>query len=313
MAAPLLVIAGPTASGKSALAIRLALALGGEIINADSQQVYRGLDLGTGKPSAGERAQVLHHLYDVADPGDQLDAAQFVALADRAIADVQSRGKAALLVGGTGLWIRALLFGLVDAPPRDDELRRSLEREAEERGLSALHARLGEVDPDSARKVSPTDPVRIVRALEVFALTGVPLSELHRRHARGRPRYAAVRIALDVPMPVLAERIRARVAEMFAAGLVEEAARADENPRSRERLHRVMGYREALAVLEGTLTRERATELVATAQRQYAKRQRTWFRAEPQWTWVAPERAFEVALGLWRTARDQQRRSPAAS
>lgn len=300
MTRPLVVIAGPTASGKSALALALAQQLGGEIVNADSQQVYRGLDVGTGKPTASERALVPHHLYDVAAPWEQLDAAQYVVLADRAIADVRARGRLPIVVGGTGLWIRALLKGLVDAPPRNAELRGRLEAQAREQGLGALHDRLREVDPDSAALIRPTDPTRLVRALEVFELSGVPLSELYRRQARGPPRHEALQLALELSMAELEQRIRRRVRAMFDDGLVEETARADAEPRAHDRLSRVMGYREALELLAGRLSREAAVEAVARVQRQYAKRQRTWLRGEREWSHIPAEGALEAALAAWR-------------
>lgn len=293
-----LLIAGPTASGKSALALELASRLGGEIINADSQQVYRGLDIGTGKPTRAERERIAHHLYDIADPGEQLDAAKFVALADAAIADVRARGRMALVVGGTGLWLRALRRGLVDAPPRHPEIRARLEREASEQGLAALHERLSKVDPESASRIQPGDPVRIIRALEVFEQGGVPLSELHRRHAALRPRLEAKLIALDLPMPALEQRIARRVRGMFDDGLVEEARAVAQDPAARDRLRRVMGYREALEVLEGRMGLGTAIEAVVRTQRQYAKRQRTWFRAEPDWTWLPVDEAAERAAAL---------------
>lgn len=300
----IVVLAGPTASGKSDLALELAELFDGEIVNADSQQVYRGLDVGTGKPTRADQARTPHHLYDLAAPWEQLDSARFATLADEAIADVAARGRLPILVGGTGLWIRALLRGLVDAPPRDPDVRLRLEAEAT-RDLGALHARLAEVDPESAARIHRTDPVRIVRALEVFELGGVPLSELHRRHASGAPRYPALTLALGPPMPVLEKRIEKRARAMFESGLVEETRVALQDPRARERLSRVMGYREALGLIEGRLTPKRALEETYRAQRQYARRQFTWFRAEPQWAWLDPSTSLADA----RARIDSFRRS----
>jgi tRNA dimethylallyltransferase len=291
-----ILVSGPTASGKSALALALAERLGGEVVNADSQQVYVGLDIGTAKPTRAEQARAPHHLYDVAQPWEQLDAARFVALADEAIAGILARGRVAIVVGGTGLWLRALRRGLVDAPPRDDALRTRLEAEARAHGLGALHDRLAAVDPESAARIHRTDPVRIVRALEVFELAGVPLSELHRRHREQPPRLDAQMIAVELPMAELEARIEARVERMFAEGLVEETLRAAADPRARARLERVMGYREALALSAGRLSERRAMRLVATAQRQYAKRQFTWLRAEDDWRWIPAARALDAAL-----------------
>src|SRR5437588_2453740 len=171
-------ICGPTASGKTALAVELAEKLDGEIVSADSQQCYRGLDAGTAKPAASERARASHHLLDVADPEEQLDAARFVQLADAAIGDLARRGKRAIVAGGTGLWIRALLRGLLSTPPPDLDFRARFREEARALGVPALHARLREVDPAAAARIEPNDRVRIERALEVHALTGRPMSEL---------------------------------------------------------------------------------------------------------------------------------------
>lgn len=302
----IVVIGGPTASGKSALAVELARQVGGEIVNADSQQVYRGLDIGTGKPTEAERAAVPHHLYDVADPWEQLDAARYIALADEAIADVASRGALPIVVGGTGLWIRSLLKGLVDAPPRDPELRETLERELAEGGPAALHTRLSQLDPLAAERIRPSDPVRIVRAMEVRLLSGESIVELHRRHALGAPRYDALRLLLDWPMDALEQRIRQRVRAMFDEGLVAETERAYQDERARDRLSRVMGYREALQVMRGEWSRDEAIEATVRAQRQYAKRQRTWFRGEPEWVRLDQAGAATEAVRLVTQWREQE-------
>src|SRR5438128_6189995 len=194
-----LVICGPTASGKTALAVEMAEKLGAEIVSADSQQCYRGLDAGTAKPTPQERARAPHHLLDVADPEEQLDAARFVQLADAAIADIRARGKRAIVAGGTGLWIRVLLRGLLAAPKADPGFRARFRKEAGERGIPAMHAHLTEVDPKAAARILPNDRVRIERALEVHALSGRPLSALQRDHAFGEQRYQADIIHLEPP------------------------------------------------------------------------------------------------------------------
>lgn len=287
-------IAGPTAVGKSALAVEIARRFDGEVVNADSQQVYRGMDIGTGKPTASERGGVPHHLFDRVEPWEQLDAVQFAEAADAVIADIASRGRLPVVVGGTGLWLRTLLKGIVPAPGRDEAIRTRLEAEAEQVGWPALHARLAKVDPHGAEKIRPNDPVRIIRSLEVWEQGGVPFSELQRRHALGEPRYPALRLALSLPMDELEKRIRIRAAQMFETGLVEETRRLAEEPRAVPRLRRVMGYREAMQHLDGELTPEDAVSLTATAQRQYAKRQLTWFRGEPEWTWLRPDETDEA-------------------
>src|SRR5436190_14665704 len=201
-----LTICGPTASGKTALAVELAERLGAEIVSADSQQCYRGLDAGTAKPTAQERGRARHHLLDVADPEEQLDAKRFVQLADEAIADIASRGKRAIVAGGTGLWIRALLRGLLDAPGASPEFRAALREEFETLGVPALHARLRAIDPASAGGILPNDRVRIERALEVQALSGRPLSELQREHRFADVRYESLIWFLDPPREVLRDR-----------------------------------------------------------------------------------------------------------
>src|SRR5437763_642480 len=212
------VICGPTASGKTALAVELAEKLGAEIVSADSQQCYRGLDAATAKPTPEERARARHHLLDVAEPEEQLDAARFVELADAAIAQIVRRGKRAIIAGGTGLWIRALLRGLIDAPGASPEFRAALREEFEKLGVPALHERLRQVDPAAAAGIQPNDRVRIERALEVHALSGRPLSELQREHRFAQARYDARIWFLDPPRDVLRERIDARTRRMFADG-----------------------------------------------------------------------------------------------
>src|SRR5512140_3551971 len=221
MAVPprIVVVAGPTASGKTALAIALAQRLGGEVVSADSQQIYRGLDVGTAKPTRAERASVPHHLLDVADPGETWDAARFVRLADEAITGIVARRALPLLVGGTGLYIRTLLHGLAEAPARDPGLRAELEAEAARLGRPALHARLAGVDPEAAARIRPNDLVRIIRALEIAA-SGTTQTELFRAHAFAPERYQATLLALAPPREELHQRIDARVEAMFRGGIL---------------------------------------------------------------------------------------------
>ncbi len=283
----ILVLAGPTASGKTTLAIELARRLGGEIVNADSQQVYRGLDMGTAKPTAAERAAIPHHLLDVVFPGEDMDAARFVALADQAIADIARRGRFPLVVGGTGLYVRALLHGVVAAPGRDPELRARLEEEAARHGRPALHARLAAVDPVAAARIRPMDLVRIVRALEIAA-GGKRPSDLHAAHGFQDQRYAAALLALDPPRAELHARIAARVEAMFAGGLLEET-RALLDRSGGVLPDRVpIGYAEAAACLRGEISRAEAVRRMEAAHRRYARRQVIWLRKEPGVRWVAP-------------------------
>ena len=283
----LCVVAGPTASGKTSLAIALARRVGGEVVNADSQQVYRGLDVGTAKPTPEEREAAPHHLLDVASPGEGMDAVRFAALADAAIADIAARGRVPIVAGGTGLSLRALLHGVVAAPGRDPALRARLEEEAARMGRPALHARLAAVDPAAAARIRPNDLVRIVRALEIAAGGKLP-SALHAEHAFQPDRYDALLVALDPPRPELHARIDARVREMFAGGLLDEAralrARFAGGPLPRLPI----GYPEAIACVEGTLSQEEAIRRVQVAHRRYARRQVVWLRAERGIEWLAP-------------------------
>lgn len=294
----LLVVAGPTASGKTALAIALAERLGGEIVSADSQQLYRGLEVGTAKPTAAERAAVPHHLLDVVEPGEGMDAARFVALADAAIADVAARGRVPIVAGGTGLYVRALLHGVVDAPGRDPALRTRLEDEAARLGRPALHARLAAVDPEAAARIRPNDLVRVVRALEIAA-GGRTQSELFAAHRFQPDRHPARILALDVPREALHARIDRRVEAMFAGGLLDEARALAARFGDAVPPKLPIGYAEALACLRGALSLEEAIRRVQVATRRYARRQVIWLRREPGVTWVAPPFDVEDLASRW--------------
>ncbi len=283
----LLVVAGPTASGKTALAVSLAERLGGEIVNADSQQVYRGLDVGTAKPTRDERARVPHHLLDVVEPGEGMDAARWAALADAAIADVAARGRLPIVAGGTGLYLRALLHGVVPAPGRDPALRARLEEEALRLGRPALHARLAAVDAAAAARIRPNDLVRVVRALEI-AEGGRRPSELHAEHAFREDRYDATILALDPPRAELHARIDARVREMFASGLLDETRSLLSRSGGALPGRLPIGYAEAAAHLAGALPLEEAMRRVQVAHRRYARRQVIWLRRERGVEWLAP-------------------------
>jgi tRNA dimethylallyltransferase len=283
----LTVIAGPTAAGKSALALALAERTGGEILSADSQAVYRYFDLGTAKPDAAALARVRHHLVSVIDPQEQFTAARFQSLADAAVADVASRGKRVLVVGGTGLYVRALLHGLSDTPP-DPEVRARLEEEARRIGPEELHARLAGVDPASAARIAVPDVLRVVRALEIHAVTGQPASAAHRRHAFAPERYPCTLWFLDPPREALAEAIARRTRALFAGGLLDEVRGLVARGYRDAPAMGSVGYRQALAVVEGRMTAAAAEAETAQETRAYAKRQRTWFRREPGARFVAP-------------------------
>ncbi|MGQ0506715.1 MAG: tRNA (adenosine(37)-N6)-dimethylallyltransferase MiaA [Myxococcaceae bacterium] len=298
MLAPLTVIAGPTASGKTALAIRVAQAIGGEIVSADSQQVYRHFDLGTAKPTAEELVSVPHHLISVVEPADLFSAMRFQTDADAAIADIHARGKRVVVVGGTGLYLRILLHGAVKAPPASPALRADLEKEAEANGRPALHAKLAAVDPETASWVKTTDLVRIIRALEIHALTGQKASAWRREHGFAPDRFAYSLWVLDPPREELYERINQRTRRLFAAGLVSEAQRLIERGFRDAPPMGSVGYVQARDLIEGRFaSEEEAIDKAAQATRHYAKRQRTWFRKEAGARFVWPvDEAFRQIL-----------------
>jgi len=284
---PLVVICGPTAAGKTAAAMALAEHFPVEVISADSRQVYRLMDIGTAKPTVLERQQVPHHLVDVVWPDEAFDAARFARLATPLIDAVLQRGRLPLLVGGTGLYIRALTAGLAELPGADPEIRRCLEAMADTEGSAALHRRLAVVDRESAALLHPHDRVRLIRALEVFELTGRPLSVWRREHGFRQCRYRLLKIGLTAERSELYRRIDRRAAAMFAHGLVEETAAllAAGYPPHLKALQTI-GYREALRLLSGECPAREALHELQQATRRYAKRQLTWFRAEAGVIWV---------------------------
>jgi len=289
MPARIVCLVGPTASGKTSLALDLAARLDAEIVSADSRQIYRGLDVGTAKPTAAERARVPHHGLDLIEPDEPFDAARYRDAALAAIAGVYARGHAVLVVGGTGLYLRALRFGLCPAPPRVPRLRHVLHAWAAREGVPALHHRLALVDPVAAGRIHGNDAVRIVRALEVALTTGRRLSDWQRTHGFHAPTFDALVIGLAVPPARLAERIAARVDAMLAGGWLDEvrALVARGHPADAP-VWRTLGYGDMRAVVEGRTTLAAARAACILATRRYAKRQRTWFRGESDVVWYDP-------------------------
>jgi tRNA dimethylallyltransferase len=280
---PVVAVVGPTATGKTALAVALAHRLGGEVVNADSMQLYRGMDIGTAKPDAAERDGVPHHLLDVWHVRQTASVADYRRLARAEIDRLRATGVVPLLVGGSGLYLRAVLDEL-DFPGTDPALRTRLEAELAEVGAPALHARLARVDPDAAAAVLPSNGRRIVRALEVVELTGGPFRA---RLPEPRPHYPAVVIGLDREPAELDLRVERRVARMWARGLVAEVeALADDGLREGPTASRALGYAQVLAQLDGHLTADEARERTIGATRRFVRRQRSWFRRDPAVTWL---------------------------
>jgi tRNA dimethylallyltransferase len=294
-----LILTGPTGSGKSRLALELAPRLNAEIVAMDSMTLYRGMDVGTAKPTAEDRARVPHYLLDVLDPWESASVAWWLEQAAKCVRDIEARGRMALFVGGTSFYLKALLFGLFDGPGRDESLRTRLAEEAERAGSEVLHARLAEVDPATAVRLHPNDVRRVIRALEVHQLTGKPISA---HQTQWRPVEQASSpvagtdnrcLCLDLPREELYRRIDERVREMFAAGLVEEVralVRLD-RPLSRE-ARQALGYKELFAYLDGQTTLDETVQLVQMRSRNYAKRQLSAFRHIPGCRMVSRELTF---------------------
>lgn len=295
----LLVILGPTAAGKSGLAFQLALDFGAEIVSADSLQVYKYLDIGTAKPSPEARAQVKHHLIDLIEPDKELNAGIYKCLADKAIDSISSSGKRVILVGGTFLYVRLLLHGLVEGIPGDRQIREKLRREASSIGVEAMYERLRTVDPLSALRIHPRDYVRVERALEVFHLTGVPLSRLQDAHGFRSHRYDFLKLALYVDRDELARRIDLRTQEMIDKGLVEEVRGILDMGYSPElKPLKSIGYSEIVSYLSGNVTLARSIELIKRNTKRYAKRQMTWLRKEGGVEWVSPEKDYSYIKSM---------------
>jgi tRNA dimethylallyltransferase len=280
-------VLGPTATGKSALALAIAERYGGEIINCDSTAVYRGFDIGTDKVAPDDRRGIPHHLIDIADPTEEYTAAQYAREASAAIRDIHARGRLPLLVGGTGFYYRALTRGLFPGPGRDAELRRRLESIAERRGVPFLHRMLRKVDPESAVRIQPRDLKRIVRALEVFILTGRPLTSHFASTASPIPDVEVLAMALRLPAAQTSDRVTRRVDEQFRRGLLDEIRTLlDSGISEAARPFGGLVYRQALEHLHGLRDEASTRALIAQENRRYARRQLIWFRKEPNLNWL---------------------------
>ena len=303
MAAPassLIAIVGPTAAGKSALGMRVALKVGGEIVSCDSLQVYRGLDLGSAKATRAEREEVRHHLLDVVDPDQDFSAADYARLARVAVRDVAARARVPVVVGGTGLYFKALVEGLFEGPSRQSALRRRLDALARRHGDPRLHRLLAHVDPEAAVRIERSDRVRVVRALEVFFASGRPISEHRRRGSSPLTGFRILTLGLSLDRAALRLAVEGRTESMLGGGLIQEvAALLDQGYAPDLRPLRAIGYRQAVDVVRGRLSLEEAHRQIVTETMRYAKRQMTWFRHQASVNWFRSADEALAAAGAW--------------
>ena len=284
---PLLVaIVGPTASGKTALSLAMAERFGGEIVNCDSVAVYREFEIGTAKPSREERARAPHHLIDIIEPTELFTAGEYSRRARAVIEEIKLRGKLPIVVGGTGLYLRALLEGLAPGPQRSEEIREELRERVERKGSAHLHKILTRLDPKAADKIHPNDASKLIRAVEVCLAARQPMTEMWKQGSEPLQGFRIVRVGLDPAREALYRRINDRDAEMFERGLVEETRTLWEKYGNAARPLCSLGYKQALQFIRGELTREEAIAAAQQGHRNYAKRQMTWFRREPDVKWV---------------------------
>ncbi len=283
------IICGPTASGKSALGLAICERFRGSIIGADSRQIYKRLDIGTAKPSAEDRGKIPHYMIDIVEIAEEFSAVRFAELAKVYIEQIFSSGRIPVVAGGAGLYLESLTRGIVEAPPKDDEIRNELERRIREEGSEKLHEELRRIDPESADDISPGDPVRLVRALEIFELTGEIPSLIRKTGHYSVPDVEFLWIGIDLPREKLYERINARVDEMVEAGLIEEVKKlVDDGMGGVLRKKKIVGYIEILDAFEGRHSIPEAVRLIKQHTRNYAKRQLTWFRNRLSPQWVNP-------------------------
>jgi tRNA dimethylallyltransferase len=293
----IVVICGPTGVGKTSVAVELAQHFSGQIIGADSMQVFRYMDIGTAKPTAEEQARVKHHMIDIIDPDESFDAARYAELAGMKIFELDRQKITLFAVGGTGLYIKALLHGLFNAEVFDPGVRRRLKQEADAQGIECLLERLRRLDPESAKRLHPNDRYRIVRALEVVETTGNPISRYHREHGFSEQPFEALKIALNMDRPVLYARINQRVDAMISAGFLEEVKSLLARGYSAGlKSMQSIGYRHMVDFIQGRLSWEACVRTLKRDHRRYAKRQLTWFGADPQIIWKDATQAKEIKM-----------------
>ena len=286
----IIIICGPTGVGKTALSLDLAERFHGEIIVADSQATLKGFDIGTAKPTLEEQTRIPHHLIDVADFNEGFDAATFSRLAAKVIDQLQQAHKIPIICGGTGLYLKALIYGLMDAPARDDGLRKTLAERVQEEGLPILYQELESIDPERASQIHPNDSIRIIRALEIYHLTGATPSELSQTHGFQSPRYQTLKIGLQLDREDLYQRINDRVLAMLNHGWVEEVKVLMQKGYDLENSKtKTLGYPTLAQYVKGEIFIKEAIEQIQQETRQLAKRQMTWFRADPEIAWFHPQ------------------------
>ena len=281
----LLCILGPTAVGKTEIAIRIALRIGGEIVSVDSRQIYRNMNIGTAKPTLEQLRLVPHHVIDCVSPDEYFSVADYQRLADEAIKQISDRGKVPMLVGGAGMYFKAVVDGLFDGPDADKALRKQLRQEAEEYGIQHLYERLKIIDPKAAGNIHHNDLLRIIRALEVFELSGNRISDMQQQWNNGEPRYKFIAFGLDRPRQELYKRIESRVDQMMADGLLDEVRSLSGYSRELQSM-KCLGYKELLAYLDGKCELNEAVKLIKQNSRHFAKRQLTWFRKDKRINWM---------------------------
>jgi tRNA dimethylallyltransferase len=293
-----IVICGPTGIGKTTVGIRLAEKLGGEIISADSMQIYRYMDIGTAKPTSDEQYRVIHHMVDIVDPDEEFDAVRFAQMAREKVMQLHQKGVLPVVVGGTGLYIKALLQGLFQSNPVAPQIRERLTQEAAENGSSSLHDRLKQVDPDTAERLHPNDAYRIIRALETIESTGRSISEHHQDHGFADEPFDALKIGLQMDREKLYDRIDQRVDLMIDAGLLEEVKNLLGMGYTADlKAMQSIGYRHMAAFIEGSLPWDECIRTLKRDTRRFAKRQFTWFGADLQIQWYEPDQLNEM-IGL---------------